>query len=319
MTQVPPASSVTHDHLLAVLATESAALAPGSTFRVLDVGCGDGKLLAFLARGFPLLRPEVQLELYGFDVAEPGVQRGGFLSRAVAELQSEIPAVDWSGRLTAIAADDRWPYPDGFFSAVISNQVLEHVANHEHFFAELYRTLAWTGISVHLFPLIHYVYEGHLHLPLVHRIADHDVRRRYIAWLSAVGLGKFARQHRASGISREAFAERHADYLQHYTNYLSARQVLQLGKRHGLRASFRYTSQFYSRKLAGLLFGRRRFHYRRSGAVWAWATALVLRYVSSVTLFLEKKEIYRHAGAGTNATPERARSAPAAAECSPSL
>src|SRR5690349_4524150 len=92
MPQLPPASSVTHDHLLAVLATESAALAPGSTFRVLDVGCGDGKLLALLARGYPLLRPGVTLELYGFDVAEPGVQRAGFLARAVAELQSGVPA-----------------------------------------------------------------------------------------------------------------------------------------------------------------------------------------------------------------------------------
>jgi SAM-dependent methyltransferase len=316
MPSIPPAPSVTHDHLLAVLATESAGLPPGSTLRLLDVGCGDGKLLAFFAQGFPLLRPGVSLELYGFDVAEPGVQRGGYLARAVAELRSGVPGVDWSRRLVSIGTDQPWPYPDGFFDAIVSNQVLEHVADHRRFFAELSRTLAWNGFSVHLFPLIHYVYEGHLRLPLVHRIANHDLRRQYIAWLSALGLGKYPRQRRSTGISRATFAERHADYVQHYTNYLSAGQALRLGKQHGLRASFRYTDRFYSRKLARALLGRRQFQYRRPGAVWAWASALVLRYVSSVTLFLEKKESYRHPDAGRTAVADAGR-APVPPACLP--
>ena len=56
MPQLPPASSVTHDHLLAVLATESAALAPGSTFRVLDVGCGPGDAGRAIHSRFPHAR-----------------------------------------------------------------------------------------------------------------------------------------------------------------------------------------------------------------------------------------------------------------------
>jgi SAM-dependent methyltransferase len=289
---IPQASSITHDHLLAVICTESRGLAPGSTFRVLDVGCGDGRLLAFLARAYPLLHPQVTLELYGFDVVDPGVQAAGFLARAVSWLQSEVPTVDWRERVTAIRAGEPWPYPDQYFNAIISNQVLEHVHDHTRFFAELSRTLVWGGVSAHLFPLVHYIYEGHLHLPFVHRITNHDLLRRYIAFLSLLGLGKFRRQHRGSGISRELFAERHADYLHHFTNYLTAGEVLELGKRHGLRASFRYTSQFYSRKLASVWSAPRTFFYRRHSALWEWVSVSLLRYVSSVTLFLEKKETY---------------------------
>jgi SAM-dependent methyltransferase len=138
---IPPASSITHDHLLAVLYTESRELAPGSTFRVLEVGCGDGKLLAFLAQAYPLLNPGITLELYGFDVVDPGVQTAGFLDRAVTWLTSAAPAVDWTTRVAAIHVGESWPYPDDFFDAVISNQVLEHVQDHAHVFAELYRTL----------------------------------------------------------------------------------------------------------------------------------------------------------------------------------
>jgi SAM-dependent methyltransferase len=290
-----PAKSITHQHLLSIVNTEwrrredRAAL----RLRLLDVGCGDGALLAYLAQQLPALNPEIQLELYGFDVHDHGVQPPGFLVRAAAALTARLPSVPWTERLASVAAGDPWPYPDGFFDAIVSNQVLEHVADHDRLFAETYRTLRPGGYAAHLFPLKHYLFEGHLRLPLAHRLAGYELLRGDITWSSRLGLGKYPAHRRSSGVSLAEYAERHADYLYHFTNYLSYRAVLALGKKHHLRASCRYTREFYTSKLRALLGLSPVYVYPQRRSALADRTALFFcQFVSSVTLFLSKRQTY---------------------------
>jgi len=76
--------------------------------RVLDLGCGAGRNLVYLARnGF---------EMYGLDIAPEGLK---IIRESLDKegLNSELRMGDVYGRL---------PYPDGFFDAVISVQVLQH-------------------------------------------------------------------------------------------------------------------------------------------------------------------------------------------------
>jgi SAM-dependent methyltransferase len=291
-TALAPPESLTHQHLLSVINTECRRL-PQQTIRLLDLGCGDCRMLSYLAANLPLLNPGVRFELYGLDVLEPGVQESGFLNQARQLLSQRRPSEDWSTRVMGISAGEPWPYETGYFDIVISNQVLEHVRDHEFLFEQLARTLRWGGWSAHLFPLLHYVYEGHLHLPLVHRILNYDVLRAYIRTLSRLGLGKFPRHRADSGIGLDEFAERHADYIHALTNYLTYQQALQLAKRHSLHATFRYTGEFYTAKLRSLVGTRPLLHYRmkRSSAV-DWVAVMALRYVSSVTLFLQKERAY---------------------------
>jgi SAM-dependent methyltransferase len=289
-----PAINVTHEHLLAVLHTESRRFPAGSTVRVLDAGCGDGQLLSYLARAFPLINRDVTLELYGFDVIGPGVQRGSFGQKAVEALTQMVPDVPWSQRLAWIAAEDDWPFEDGFFHVVLSNQVMEHVHDPQHFLRQVHRCLGWGGFSAHLFPLKHVILEGHLLLPFVHRFTDYEIMRGYIAGLSRLGLGKFRRHRAATAISLERFAERHADYMTWYTHYLTYGDALRLGKRNGFRPSFKYTRELYGRKLRSLWSSRRAFEYRRQrSSLVDWLSVMALRYVAGVTLFLEKAETYR--------------------------
>jgi SAM-dependent methyltransferase len=288
------AINVTHEHLLAVLHTESRRFPAGSTVRVLDAGCGDGQLISYLARAFPLINRHVTLELYGFDVIGPGVQRERFLHKAAETLTEVVPDVPWPQRLASIGAEDDWPYEDGFFHVVLSNQVVEHVDNPQHFLRQIHRCLGWGGFSAHLFPLKHVIVEGHLLLPFVHRFTDYEIMRSYIAGLSRFGLGKFRRHRAATAISLERFAERHADYMTWYTHYLTYGDALRLGKRHGFRPSFKYTRELYTRKLRSLWSSRRAFEYRRRRSSFGdWLSVMVLRHVASVTLFLEKVETYR--------------------------
>jgi len=91
----------------------------------------------------------------------------------------------------------------------------------------------------------------------------------------------------------EEFSERHADFLHYYTNYLRSGEVLNLAKKHKLRASFKYTQEYYLGKLSAV-FGRKpvyKYPMPRSGLT-DWLAVFFLKYVSSITLFLEKKETY---------------------------
>jgi SAM-dependent methyltransferase len=292
-TNIPTATSVTHEHLLSVLNTETLRLPGERPFRVLDVGCGNGLLLGYVLSNLPRLNPSLRVEVHGLDVADHGVQPGDYFAATIDRLCAEHPDVKWTERLSLISVKDTWPYPNDFFDAIYSNQVLEHVGDYDLLFSETHRTLRTGGFAAHLFPLEHAVYEGHLLLPWVHRVRNHDVMVAYIRALSRLGLGKYPRFHRESGVDIDDFSERHADYMHYFTNYLTMDEALDLGKRHGLRTSFRYTEEFYTRKLASILRRAPRFEYRRnrSGLRDLLATQFY-RYISCITLFLEKKETY---------------------------
>lgn len=290
---VGPAKSITHQHILSVLNTELREIPEGHLIKVLDVGCGDGHLIGYMMKNLGILNPNIKIDVYGFDVSDHGVQSEGYFASTIEHLSGDFPDISWGERLQVISSKESWPYPDNFFDFVISNQVLEHINNHGLFFSEVRRTLRDGGRSVHLFPLKHYFYEGHLHLPLIHKILNHDLSLSYIKTLSRMGFGKFKSHNKSSGVSINDYAERHADYMCFFTNYLSHTEVLKLGKENSLRTSFRYTREFYTSKL-GSVFGRApKYLYRRNrSSFFDWLTFHILKYLSSITLVLHKRETY---------------------------
>jgi SAM-dependent methyltransferase len=285
--QLTKAKSVTHSHLLSILNTEEARLSRGR-LRLLDLGCGQGELLVYLIQNLPLLRPSLELECYGLDVSDSGMMRPDFRRQVIADLSRVQPAVDWDERISVIRSEDPWPYSDDFFDVIVSNQVIEHVDDHERLFAELKRTLKEGGYSVHLFPLKHCIWEPHVKLPFFHRVHSHDSRTGYIRLMMRLGLRKPT--FTDSPESVDDYSAREADIMRDFTNYLSQRDVYKLGKRFKLRTSFRYTQEFYYQKSRSVAHRRPRFLYKRSRLVIVdFLSVLVFRYVAAVTLFLEKK------------------------------
>src|SRR5437660_586807 len=132
-----PATSLTHQHLLSVLVTEADRFPNGSVVRILDAGCGDGVLMNYLMRNLRELNLPVVFELYGFDVHDHGVQPEGYLLETVKNLSRQCPDVPWEERISSISESDPWPYRDRFFDVILSNQVVEHVHNHDAFFSEI--------------------------------------------------------------------------------------------------------------------------------------------------------------------------------------
>src|SRR5882724_1585008 len=221
-----PASSITHLHILSVIAT---TMKRKSALRILDAGCGSGKLMQYLKQGLEALMPEAKIEVCGFDV-------GDFSPHGARDLASGIQIVQ---------TGEAWPYPDASFDVVVSNQVLEHVADHAFFFQQVRRVLAPDGISIHLFPLKEYIYEGHVFIPLAHRIP-------VPAYVNAMARLGFKRDEALVIPGTGDFGTRVADYIKKYTTYLSRRQLVRIAKSAGLRPSFDFTPHFYTAKLRSM-------------------------------------------------------------------
>jgi SAM-dependent methyltransferase len=280
---------VAYNHLFGVVNAEFQKLSDLKVIRILEIGCGNGELLAHLVANTRRVLPSATFECFGFDVHDFGTQSEELIRHSIEFLSQLFPDIPWSERISAISVGDAWPYPDSFFDLIVSNHVLEHVEDHAFVFSEIRRTLKEDRSSVHLFPLKHSIHEGHLHLPFAHWFGTHDMLIWYIKFMSRLGLGKYNAK-----ADLDEWAERHADFVFHFTNYITCGELIRLAKASHLRLSFKYTADFYTCKLRSLLRLQPRACY--STERWAlldWCAAALFKYIHSVTVTLEKKEIFK--------------------------
>ncbi|NWF24848.1 class I SAM-dependent methyltransferase [Streptomyces sp. PKU-EA00015] len=263
--------------------TELSSKAERDTVRVLDVGCGEGHLMAFLQAGLTALNPGVAVEVHGFDVIDSSSNRSEFPVSTVDRLQSLLPIVPWNDRVQSISQHEAWPYPDQSFDLVVSNQVLEHVVRLPPFMMQLSRVLAPGGCSVHVFPLRNALCDGHVLMPLIHRVRGYEQRAAMACMWSRLGVG-----NGRTGNIRET-AERISTYLHLGTTYRYFQEFVNEAKHVDMKISYRYTQELYQQKIAAVVGGKSLKSYRRSRrAVMDWITFCMLRHVSSVTLVFEK-------------------------------
>jgi SAM-dependent methyltransferase len=143
-----------------------------STTKIVDVGCGDGRLIkSLVGQGYA--------NAVGTDILFHEKDPHG----AAEELRSRFPFVLTEGRL---------PFPDGSVDVVLSNQVFEHVSDKRAFLSEILRVLRRGGIALLVFPTSEAIVEHHVKLPYFHLA---DLRK---AWVRAfymtlvwVGLGAY--------------------------------------------------------------------------------------------------------------------------------
>jgi len=189
--EIRPPESVTHQHLVAVINTLLEEKKDyDSEVSLLDLGCGNGHLIHFMLSALDHLRPEICLTVYGLDVYDFGGQFEENIDHIGPYLASRYPGINWEERLTFVSTTEAWPYPDQHFDFIVSNQVMEHVHDHDFVFSEIRRTLKRNGASVHLFPLREVLWEGHLYMPLVHKFQNYDKITSLVFFFAKVGFTK---------------------------------------------------------------------------------------------------------------------------------
>lgn len=296
--------SGTHLHLLNVILTEATRFPKGQRVRILDAGCGQGEIIAYLTENLARLDPEREYELYGYEVDDFNYQKPGYFGAAADVLSQQIPEIDWKKRLSIISVTEAWPYANDHFQIIYSNQVMEHVEDQGAFLYEIKRTLVGGGFSVHIFPTKHCLMEVHMKIPLVQWIHNHDFLQNYIRFMTKIGFGNF-RDHTPRP-NRDEYALRHADFLLTYTNYQTTDALLRVSRKAGLRPSFRYTQEYYITKLRSKSGQKEPRRYDKKRAfIQDWLLTQVLKHVASITLFLEKRpaEIFDLSSPQSTAAP----------------
>lgn len=163
--------------------------------RVLDYGCGAGEMVAeYRAAGF---------DAYGCDI----------------DLANE------SDRLRSInLANGALPFPDAWFDFVYSDQVMEHVQDHETAFSEIARVMKPGAIGLHIFPAKLKPLEAHVHVPLGGVLQQ----RWWLRLWAALGV----RNSFQKGKTAREVVDLNFNYLREHTNYLSRAKINSLLSHH---------------------------------------------------------------------------------------
>lgn len=284
-----PAVPVTHLHIYQVLRSliaEGTIAVGGGPVRILDIGCGDGRLMDSLTE-LAAAEPEpFAIEVHGFDIGEQGYRDNRQQDDAVGLLSARHPGIDWASRIRLFGADEPWSYPPGHFDVAVSNQVLEHVHDLDGLLDNIASAVRVDGASIHLFPLAQCIQEAHCLVPFAHWITNFDYRVSWIAQLSRIGIGRYRRDRVVLGHGDpQEHARKTAAYIQCWTHYRSFAEIARHCRGRGLAPSYHFTKDFFAAKLRAVMGVRPARHYRRRSALGLeWLSFLALRYLSSATL-----------------------------------
>lgn len=281
-----------HAHLLNIIAFEIVRRYPSEqTPRILDVGCGDARFIAYANTRLPELIGR-RAELFGVDVDDSGIQREGYFDSALERLHQADPDVDWRTRLRQIGSNEPWPFPPDSFHVIVSNQVGEHLRDLEAFFGQGARVIRAGGFAAHVFPLEQYILEGHTGTPFAHRVLSHDLRQMYLSAFARLHLSRFGPLRRSDAETAREFGTTRSDYVSFETWYRTWPEVATAAMAAGWRASYRYTPHLYLLKLGYKVGFDLRAIYQQPRPLVDWLLFRPLSRVSSVTVFLEWEQTF---------------------------
>lgn len=95
--------------------------------KLLDLGCQDGVWT------IPVAQKINTKNIYGIDIVDPVIDAAR--KKGIKVKKSDISA-------------DKFPFKSNFFDVVHSNQLIEHLANTDHFATEIYRVLKPGGYAI---------------------------------------------------------------------------------------------------------------------------------------------------------------------------
>ena len=282
---------IAHVHIFLVLSTlleNKTITTQNRPLRILDIGCGDGRLIDSLMRLSRSEIPNTPLEIYGFDIGEQGYQDGAQKNEAELYLEIHHPGIVWKDRIKIISGDARWGYDEGFFDMAVSNQVIEHVRDFELFMENFRYSVSSEGASIHLFPMYHCIQEAHCHVPFAHWISNFDYRVAWIALMSRLGIGRYQKHRVVLGHSTpEIHAQETAKYIQCWTTYRTFAQIAETCRNKSLAISYHFTKDFFLtklRRIAGLPPAKRYRKWTFLGLEWLSFT--IGKHLSSSTLVI---------------------------------
>jgi len=171
---------------------------------ILDFGCGAGDLVQKMR--------DAGYQAYGCDISfTPG---------------KYVDRLSQQGSLRIVPTDDyRLPFEDDTFDLVSSDQVLEHVQDHDEALREILRVLKPGGVSLNVYPPRLTPIEPHVFVPLASWF-------RPLWWLRVWAWLGIKNQYQVNKTGGEV-ALANAEYLSQKTNYAHDRDLRKLAHSKG--------------------------------------------------------------------------------------
>jgi len=210
-------------HLRFATARLGLRLPPGA--KILDFGCGIGSSVRILlAQGY---------DAYGIDVLEywdrDFDKYWHIEDKPPAEITARLKRVD--------PANYRLPFADSMFDFCFSDQVFEHVFDYKTTMSEIVRVLKPGALSLHNFPGLNYIMEGHVGLPFPWLCYSRSYLTlcAWLAWLSG---------------SAPDWRERARSYteIMRFNNYPTKVQLRRIARAAGAQIDFAEVDEFLFRE-----------------------------------------------------------------------
>ncbi|WP_250657359.1 class I SAM-dependent methyltransferase [Alkalimarinus coralli] len=176
---------------------------------ILDLGCGAGGLVkAMRDQGY---------NGYGCDLS---FKEGDFTDELVD-----------LGYLRKMSQEDlRLPFDDESFDFVTSDQVFEHIQDHDFAVSEIKRVLKPGGISLHIFPPPLILIEPHVFVPFGAIFQS----RAWLYFWALTGI----RTSLQKGFTYKEVAKANFRYLENKTNYIPKKEIERILKQYSFQYSF---------------------------------------------------------------------------------
>jgi len=260
--------------------------------KVLEVGCGSGTFLLYMIDMLSKTFPKITFDFYAFDIQESELtfkddeSKEPHLSRLHSTLKRKYKNNNWEKKIRIINPSDDWHEQLEFFDLIISNQVLEHVADKSTFFNKLNKNLKASGNSFHLFPTLDVLWEWHIHVPFAHWFKSERALRKYIILYKYLTSPiKFFKNHQLmiNSINHDA------KYIFDKTHYCSTKQFIKFCHSLELSVNLRYTYPYYALKACQWLkVDSDRFDFYNCNRLVHYLTFFITKHISSITLHISK-------------------------------
>lgn len=106
--------------------------------------------------------------------------------------------------------------------------------------------------------------------------------------MSLLGFGEWKKLR--SKYSIDEYSTSYSDFLYFYCHYLSMSDLIKITRSAGFRTGFNFSGKFYIEKLKQILRLKHSFVYKKECP--HLVTIHLIKYISSITLLLEKKDEY---------------------------
>ena len=262
--------SAVHEHLLRSLITN---IRPGEKLKLLDAGCGTLELIKYFIKN--LRGVNVQIEYFGYEVFgfTHSVSRWAEIINEDADLKKSCVIENFS--IVHLDSYDLL-YPDNFFDIVLSNQVLEHVADFDSFYNVLDRVLKPSGIQIHCFPTKEILIEPHLRIPIVQKLLKKKYLPHYLKFMYFL-----------KGETREEYVRERINYMKIDTNYRNRTYHLKKFVKSGYSILPSYNLFFLICWGQKKIHSKHRFKYFDLGVLEKIFSAVACRFYS-ITVIVKK-------------------------------